>query len=79
MQKLEPPDFSNLPDIIDPENIPGIDYYLEAFEKPDDGYPKCPNDFDDLTVKGCLNAANLIGPRFKEIWDKSTELMYGKR
>jgi hypothetical protein len=79
MQKPEPPDFSNFPDVIDPDNIPGIDYYLEAFREPDGGYPKCPNDFDNLTVEGFMKAAELIGPRFKGIWDKSTELMYGKR
>jgi len=78
MQRHQPPDLSNLPDKIDPDNIPGIDYYLEALEKPD-GDPSCINDYDDLTVKGCIEAANTMGPRFKEVWDRSTELLYGQR
>ena len=79
MQTLEPPDFSHLPDVIDLGNIPGIDYYLEVLKEPDQGYPVRPNSYDNLTVEGCLEAANLIAPRFKDIWDKSTEIMYGKR
>jgi len=79
MSKLEPPILDNLPDIIDPDNIPGIDYYLDVLKKPNSGYPRCPNNYDNLTVEGFAKAANLIGPQFKEIWDKSTELMYEKQ
>lgn len=78
MQILEPPDFSSLPDVIDLDNIPGIDYYLEVLKEPDIGYPVRPNNYDSLTAEGCVEAANLIAPRFKKIWEKSTELMHGK-
>ena len=79
MQKLEPPDFSKIPRVIDLNDIPGIDYYLDAWKEPDSGYPSRPNSYSNLTAEGCIEAANLMGPRFKEIWDKSTEIMYGKR
>ena len=78
MQKFESPDFSSLPEVIDLDNIPGIDYYLDVWKEPNSGYPGRPNSYNNLTAEGCVEAANLIGPRFKEIWDKSTELMYGR-
>jgi hypothetical protein len=56
-----------------------IDYYLDVLNEPDGDYPKCPNHSDNLTVEGCMEAANLMGERFVKAWEKSAELMYGKQ
>ena len=58
MSKFTPPDLENLPDIIDPDNIPGIDYYLEVWQQPDSGYPKCTNHSHELTTKDFVKVAN---------------------
>jgi hypothetical protein len=70
MQKFEP---------IDPDNIPGIDYYLDAFKEPASGYPKSPNHSGELTIEGFCEAANALIEPFGKAWEKSTELMYGKQ
>ena len=79
MQKLEPPDLSNLPEIIDPDNIPGIDYYLEVLKETNSEHTKHPNHSEELTVEGFLKAATILAKPFGEAWKKSTELMYGKQ
>jgi len=79
MQKLNPPDLSNLPDFIDPSSIPGIEYYLEVLKEPDHKQYSHPNHSKDLTVKGFVKTANALAEPFGKAWAKSTELMYGKR
>ena len=79
MLKSEPPNLDNLPDTIDPDNIPGIGYYMDVWKEPGNAYPKCPNSYDDLTVKGFVKAANLMADRFGEICEKAKVIMYGKQ
>jgi hypothetical protein len=63
--------------VLDPDNIPGVDYYLEALKEPGHGYPKCPNHSEELTIEGFCKAANALAKPFGEAWKKSTELLYG--
>jgi len=73
MSKFTPPDLERLPDIIDPDNIPGIDYYLEVWQQPDSGYPKCPNHSHELTTKDFVEVANATVEAFGKAWEKSKE------
>ncbi|MDR2579713.1 MAG: hypothetical protein LBC85_01800 [Fibromonadaceae bacterium] len=70
MQKFEP---------IDPNNIPDIDYYLEVLKWSDNGHTKHPNHSEELTAEGFIEVANTLAEPFGKAWEKSTEIMYGKR
>lgn len=49
--------------LLDPANIPGVDYYLEGLKSPNGRYPKRANHAKPLTVEGFCKAANsMIGP-----------------
>ncbi|MDR3001842.1 MAG: hypothetical protein LBU89_11330 [Fibromonadaceae bacterium] len=56
---------------LDPDNIPGIDYYLEVFNEPNSGYPKCSNHSHELTTKGFVTAANAWAEPFSEALKQS--------
>jgi len=48
---------------IDPDNIPGLDYYLDTFKEPDNGY-----------LRGFVTAANAWIEPFSMALKKSREL-----
>jgi len=58
---------------IDPDNIPGLDYYLDTFKELDNGYPKCSNHSHKLTTKGFVTAANAWVEPFSIALKKSRE------
>ncbi|MCL2102095.1 MAG: hypothetical protein FWH22_10340 [Fibromonadales bacterium] len=60
--------------LLDPDNIPGVDYYLEIWKQPGKDYPKCQNHAEELTVKGFCNAANALAKPFSEALKKAREI-----
>jgi len=49
--------------LLDPDNMPGVEFYLEPLKKQANSYPNRPNHSNDLTIEGFCKAANaLINP-----------------
>ncbi|GBU23780.1 hypothetical protein R83H12_00398 [Fibrobacteria bacterium R8-3-H12] len=46
--------------LLDPDNMPGLDYYLEPLRNKGNSYPDKPNHSGDLTIEGFCNAANAL-------------------
>jgi hypothetical protein len=60
--------------VLDPDNIPGIDYYLEPLKKSGNTYPKRPNHSKELTIEGFCNVANTLANSFGEALKVAREI-----
>jgi hypothetical protein len=60
--------------LLDPNNIPGIDYYLEDLKGPNNSYPKRPNHSPELTIEGFCNVANVLIKPFGAALERAREI-----
>jgi hypothetical protein len=60
--------------LLAPDNIPGVDYYLETLKESSNGYPKCSNHAETLTIEGFCNAANALIKPFGNALKKARAL-----
>jgi len=60
--------------LLDPNNIPGIGYYLETLNEPGESYPKRPNHSPELTIEGFCDAANALAKPFGVALKRAREI-----
>jgi len=65
----------NKPFLLDPNNIPEAEYYLEPLGN---SYPRRPNSSKELTVEGFCNAANALIEPFGKALTKARESQRAK-